>query len=65
VAGGSHTGNRPQIHVKEHEDEMGRAWRTHGREVRKKLWYETLKERNHKEDLDADGRIILKRTLKK
>lgn len=42
------------------ENEIDRAWSTHGRNVHTNLWYENLKESDHKEDLDADGKIILK-----
>jgi hypothetical protein len=37
---------------------MGMAWRTV--EMHTGTWWGDLKERNHLEDLDVDGRIILK-----
>jgi hypothetical protein len=36
-------------------------WHTwNRREIYTKFWWETLKERDHLEDIDRDGRIILK-----
>jgi hypothetical protein len=35
------------------------------REMRTKVWYEILKERDHLDDLDVNGRIILKLILNK
>jgi hypothetical protein len=40
--------------------EMGGQCNTHGRdEMYTKFWLENLKERDHSEDLGADGKIIL------
>jgi hypothetical protein len=36
-----------------------------GREVHTKFWHETLKEIEQEEDLDVDGRVVLKWILKK
>jgi hypothetical protein len=45
---------------------MGGTCSIHERqEVRRKNWSENLKERDHLEGFGLDGRIILKRTLKK
>jgi hypothetical protein len=40
---------------------MGGACSTYGVEVHKRVWWENLREGVHLEDLDANGRIILKR----
>jgi hypothetical protein len=44
---------------------MGRAYRTHETEVDNKFRGENLNEGDHCEELDIDGAIILKWTLKK
>jgi hypothetical protein len=45
------------------EDKMGRAGSMH--EMRKKFWLENPKGREHSEDIDTDGMIILKWMLEK
>jgi hypothetical protein len=40
--------------------EGGRIWHVWGRNVRKVFWWGGLRERDHLEDLEVDGRIILK-----
>jgi hypothetical protein len=49
------------------EDEMGRAYSMHGGEDEcvQDFWWEDQKERDHQEDIDVGGRIILKRILEK
>jgi hypothetical protein len=46
---------------------MGRACSTHGEEKRNALgfWWESQKERDHEEDQDVGGRIILKWILER
>jgi hypothetical protein len=47
------------------EDEMSRECSAHGREVHITFWWESRKERDHYEDLDLRGKIILKWILQK
>jgi hypothetical protein len=48
------------------EDDMGRAYSTHrGRGMHMGFWWGSQKERDHQEDLDVGGRIILKCILEK
>jgi hypothetical protein len=42
---------------------MWHAWKR--REMHPKFWWENLKERDHLEDVDTDGRIIIKVISKK
>jgi hypothetical protein len=44
---------------------MCRTRSTHGRGVRAELWQEILKDRDNYEDLNTEGRIILKYILNK
>jgi hypothetical protein len=45
------------VRLAEHVAHMGR------RRMRKGFWWETQKERDHKEDVEVGGRIIIKRIL--
>jgi hypothetical protein len=47
------------------EDEIGRARSKHERGVHTGFWYENLKERGRWEDINVDGRILLKWILDK
>jgi hypothetical protein len=48
------------------DDEMGRAYSMHeGNDICVQIWLESLKGRDHLEDLGIDGQIILKCILGK
>jgi hypothetical protein len=48
------------------QDELGRACSTHGvRGIRIGFWSESEKKRNYYENLDVDGRLILRCILEK
>jgi hypothetical protein len=44
---------------------MGRACSTHGEKIYIGFWCESHKDRDHYEDLDVGGRIIIKRILER
>jgi hypothetical protein len=44
---------------------MGRACSTHRKKMHIGFWWESQKERDHYEDLDVGGRIILRWILEK